>query len=98
MLTDNVSFITKHKEWQCACIETGAQTTFIGLPQAREYCRYMGFRFRQTKGKQRYRFGNDQQEPIEYIAMQIPIKGYKVVRLNEDIVIVDVPFLLVLYS
>lgn len=81
----NINFTAKGKEWQCYCIYSVAQNIVLDLRQEKEYCRCIVLKFRPEKRKHKYKFGDDQQESIIYIAKRIPIEGYQVVRLNVDI-------------
>lgn len=56
-------------------MDIGDQTTVIGLPKAKAYCHYMGFKFIPKKHKLRYKFGDVQKESIGSITIRTRIKG-----------------------
>ena len=91
---NNNYFAVKKKRWEGACIDTGAQTTVIGKRQAKEYCKYMGFKFKPKRSEQTYKFGDDLQKSVGTINIRIPIKHHRVIKLDVDVVDVNVPFLL----
>jgi hypothetical protein len=57
--------------WNGACVDTGAQKTVIGLPQAMAYCRVVRKTFKLQRSNIVYRFGVDKQDSLGSIAIYI---------------------------
>jgi hypothetical protein len=55
--------------WNGACVDTGAQKTVIGLPQAMAYCRFVGTKFKLQRSNNVYRFGVGKQDSLGSIAI-----------------------------
>jgi hypothetical protein len=79
--------------WNGACVDTGAQKTVIGLPQAMSYCRFIGKTFKLQRSNKVYRFGVDKQDSLGSIAIYKPTPAY-VITLNVDVVRANVPLLI----
>jgi len=84
----------KTARWHGACLDTGAQSTVIGLRQAHAYCKFMGTKFKPTPSARRFKFGRDEQTSLGRIAIRIPIHGWNILIEHVDIVRADVPFLI----
>lgn len=82
------------KNWNGACLDTGAQTTVIGLNQAKAYCRYMRVKLKTKENSNKYKFGEDQQNSLGSMRIRIPIPDHKMITERVDIVKADVPFLI----
>jgi Aspartyl protease len=81
------------RKWQGACLDTGAQRTVIGLPQARAYCRYMGCRLTLAKSRTVFRFGVGVSKSRGILHMRIPTPNESFMLLAVDDVDADIPFL-----
>ncbi len=81
-------------KWHGGCVDTGAQTTVIGLRQAKAYCRFMGIKFKPMKSNHRYKFGEDKQDSIGSIYIRIPLISNKMIQIKVDVVRANVPFLI----
>jgi hypothetical protein len=79
--------------WNGACVDTGAQKTVIGLPQAMASCRFVGKKFKLQRSNNVYRFGVDKQDSLGFIAIHIPTPA-SVISLNVDVVRANVPLLI----
>lgn len=82
------------KTFRWSCIDSGAQQTVIGFPQAKAYCSEYGGNIRETKSKQMYRLGNDLHGCIGRLAVRIPFSEKHKIDIEADVVNVDVPLLL----
>ena len=54
----------------------------------------MGVKFKTSKNKNKYKFGNDRQKSLGAMNIRIPIPGYKVINLKVNVVSANVPFLI----
>ena len=75
-------------------MDTGAQSTVIGLKQAHAYCRHMGIKFKTKKNNNRYKFGDSSQNSLGSMNMRIPINDNKVIHIEVDVVQANVTFLI----
>ena len=80
--------------WHGACIDSGAQKTVIGLPQAKAYCRYTGTPFRPIRNNNAYRYGVGQKRSLGSIEIRIPTPGNSFLPVRVDVVSADIPLLL----
>jgi Zinc knuckle len=76
-----------------AFVDTGAQETVIGLPQAMAYCLFGGKKFKLQRSNNLYRFGVDEQDSLGSIAIHVSTPA-AVITLNIDVVRANVPFLI----
>lgn len=83
--------------WHGAFLDTGAQTTGIGLRQAKGYCLFMDVMVKLIKNNGRYRFRNDRQLLLGSIVMRISRMNNIVLTEQLDVVTTNIPFLIVLY-
>lgn len=88
------TILSSQDKWHGACLDTGAQTTVIGLRQAKAYCKYMKIEFNPKKSSNKYRFGDDQQQSIGTITIRIPIMDNLVISKKVDVVPANVRFLI----
>ena len=84
----------RRKDWQGACIDTGAQRTAIGLLQAKAYCGFVGCKFKLKANPNQYRFGVDVQKSIGSISIRLLFLKNGFVPIEVDVVRANVPFLL----
>ena len=80
--------------WHGACIDSGAQKTFIGLPQAKAYCRYAGIPFRPIRNNNASHFGVGQKRSLGSIEIRIPTPGKSYLPVRVDVFSADIPLLL----
>jgi hypothetical protein len=79
--------------WNGACVDTGPQKTVIGLPQAKEYCRFIGTKFKLKENMNVYRFGVGKQESLGSLKVILPTPE-PLINLEIDVVQADVPLLI----
>jgi hypothetical protein len=77
-----------------ACIDTGAQRTVIGLPQARAYPRLVGRVFSTRPSASSFRFGDGPQLSLGMFSIRFPLPGNRFIYRDVDVVPVDIPLLL----
>lgn len=82
--------------WHGTCFDNGAQTTFIGLGQAKSYCRFMVVKFKPEKNNHLYLFGNYKQTSLGSITIRIPIIENIVVTEHVDVIDFNFSFLVAL--
>lgn len=78
------------------CIDTGAQRSVIGNPQAMAYAEFMGIECEAgpSEGRRVYKFGSRRHVGLGYMSIRIPIDYQHFVEAAVEFVDVDVPFLL----
>lgn len=81
-------------KFEGACVDSGAQVTVIGKPQASAYAAEYGSSPRLGETKRTYRFGDERHVGLGTINIDIPVSGSHYVKVVAEIVDVDVPFLL----
>jgi hypothetical protein len=79
--------------WHGACVDTGAQKTVIGLPQAKAYCRFIGTKFKLKENRNVYQFGVIKQESLGSLKVILPTPE-PLINLEIDVVQADVPLLI----
>lgn len=83
------------EDFQGACVDTGAQRTVIGKPQAYAYLNWAGLprRLKRDKVPEVYRFGGSRHASIGTLAMRIPLADDFFMQLMVNVVDVNVPLL-----
>ena len=77
-----------------ACLDTGAQRSVVGKPQAEAYYQFMGIPLAiQPSTPLTYKFGSEKTVSIGKAKFRIPYAGTKHMFLNLDVVDIDVPLL-----
>ena len=93
-----VSFKTYYgrnkSKWHGACLDTGAQSTVIGLEQAKAYCKFMETEMNLNPSENRFRFGDNSQRSLGSIIMKIPLGDKRLIIEKVDVVKSDIPFLI----
>ena len=77
-----------------ACVDTGAQKTVIGKPQAVAYSRMVGVKFKPSRSRHSFRFGSDVQSSLGSMPIRIPTGNGGFLPLNVEVVDIDVPLLI----
>jgi Aspartyl protease len=80
--------------WNCACIDTGAQRTVIGLAQARAYCKFLGIPFALSISKRVFVFWVGKRNSLGILHMRFPTPNGSFIMLEVDVVPTNVPMLL----
>lgn len=76
-----------------ACIDSGAQTSVIGLHQMRAYCAYSMTKFQHKRTGIRYRFGDGYREGMGHIKIRIRVDNQRLFTVVADVVNADIPLL-----
>lgn len=78
------------------CVDSGAQKTIIGIPQAQTYCSLFNMELgKVVKGtKLAFKFGDSTHKEIGNIPVSIPVYNRFFLSFTADVVDVDVPLLL----
>lgn len=79
--------------WEGSFIDTGAQTTVIGLKQALAYCKYIGIKFQPNKSSTKFRFGDSKCKSLGIIPITVPFTENDLICSEVDVVSANVPFL-----
>lgn len=84
------------EDFQGACVDTGAERTVIGKPQAEAYCRWLGkeVKLAPTRAPQVYRFGGGLHPSVGKVHVRIPFDTDFVMALDVDVIDLNVPLLL----
>ena len=77
------------KDWQGACIDTGARCTVIGLLQAKAYWRFVGCKFKLEENFNQYKCGVDVQKSIGSISIRLSFLKDAFVPIKVEIVIAN---------
>lgn len=88
------TILSNQRKWYGACLDTGAQTTVIGLQQAKAYCKFMNITYNLRKNKNKYKFGDDKQNSLGALSIKIPILDKMVIHESVDVVRANVPLLI----
>lgn len=84
---------SKCREWQKACLSTGAQSTVIGTQRAIAYCRFIKSKFKLTNSKHRLSFDEYLQLSTGSINIQILLLNLMIICKNVRVSNENVPFL-----
>lgn len=79
-----------------ACLDSGAQRTVIGEPQAKAYCKLTGIRHgveRKNKST-KFRFGNVDHKGLGEMDVRLPLGGDHFISITAHVVPLDIPLLL----
>ena len=84
------------KEFQGACLDTGAQRTVIGKPQAEAYLASIGKDIGLDKAKdpRRFRLGGSDYDTIGAVSIRLPVANDYFLPLIVNVIVLNVPFLL----
>jgi hypothetical protein len=87
--------LRNRKKYCCngACIDTGAQSTVIGLAQARAYCKFLGIPLALSIGKRVFVFGVEKRNPLGTLHVRFPTPNGSFIMLEVDVVPTNVPML-----
>ena len=75
-------------------MDTGAESTVIGLAQAKAYCKFMGVPLKTSYSKSKFRFGGHRQDSLGKISIKVPLGDFAMITEEVDVVKPSVPFLL----
>lgn len=94
-----VSFLASQEavqDFQGACVDTGAERTVIGKPQAEAYYRWLGkeVELEPAAAPQVYRFGGGLHPSVGKAHRRIPFAADFVLSLRVDVIDLNVPLLL----
>lgn len=82
------------EEWYGACLDTVAQTTVIGLKQAKVYCKIMGSSLKMKSSNNKYRFGENKQVSLGPTALRKRFQHNMIVTRRIDVVHASAPVLI----
>eukprot|EP00170_Pyropia_yezoensis_P002751 contig_11549_g2756 len=84
------------EDFQGACVDTGAQRTVIGKPEALAHLQWAGLprRLQKNKMPEVYRFGGSRHASVGRLTMRVPLAVDFFMELSMDVVDVNVPLLL----
>lgn len=90
----NIVDNTDYEVWHGLCLDTGAQTSVIGLKLGKAYCCFMGVKFKPKSNNHLFRFGSDRQPSLRSITIRVPIMHNMVLTEWVDVVKSDFLFLI----
>jgi hypothetical protein len=76
-----------------AYLDTGAQTSVIGLDQAKEYCRYRGIKLKTNESRKSFRFGSHMHESLGDLLIQLPLSDGYLIPIQMGGVSAEIPML-----
>lgn len=82
------------RPFEGVCLDTGAQRSVIGKPQAQAYCRQHSIDYRSQPSKMLFRFGDGTFPSLAMIRIRIPTPNKIYLHLLLNLVAADVPFLI----
>jgi hypothetical protein len=74
-------------------LDSGAQTSVVGLAQAKAYCRYRGVRFKTKASEKAFRFWTQRQKSLGDLLVRIPLADGSFVPFEMGVVKDDIPML-----
>jgi hypothetical protein len=81
------------RSFQGDCLDTGAQTSVVGLAQAKAYCKYRGVQFKTKASNKAFRFGRQRQESLGELLVRLPLADGSFVSVEMGVVDADIPML-----
>lgn len=81
----------KQGSFNGAHIDSGAELSVIGLPQAKLYCEKIGLAFRPKENNRWYRVGSKRYPSLGILKIQIPITNDYSIIIDGEVVGCDVP-------
>jgi len=97
---NSVVLLATTEEFQGACLDTGAQRTVIGRPQAGAYLASIRKNIRLDKAKdpRRFRLRGSDYDTIGAVSIRLPVANDYFLLLVVNVIALNVPFLLGLYT
>jgi len=82
------------EESQGACLDTGAQRTVIGKPQADAYLASIGKDIQLDKSKhpRRFRLGGSDYDTVGAVSIRFPVANHYFLPLTVDVITLNMPF------
>lgn len=80
--------------FQGACVDTGAQKSIIGKPQALAYCKLANVKILPNYSRRRFKFGEQSFPYTGVIQVRIPLSTLEFLEYKIPVVDVDIPLLL----
>lgn len=77
-----------------ACIDSGAEKSFIGYEQAREYCSSMNLKLSLSPSPLRFKFCNSTHKSEGMMKVRVSVCDVAHIQVSTDIVRADVPLLI----